>query len=171
MKIDPTKSLNSYYSVYGNYRSVYDDVMSWFGATRLGCVAFLTTAMRHVEIEIPQEGTINGKGISINTEGFESYLKNVLKWTVYVDAADQLRPGDVVITQDREGYIGHPDHVYMFHQWLDQNEGIALVIDNQLNTEKDFIHPRNIVGNHINNVRTSYTPYARHYRCPSAESS
>lgn len=151
-------ALNKYYSVKSNYNKVYKDVMKWYGTTTMGCVAFLSTAMRHTNINIPQSGSMNGKSISLNTEGFEAFVKAKLNWK-QDSVASRLLPGDVVISQDR--YAGHPDHVYMFHAWQDKVKSVAYVIDNQ-----GFTHLRNIVGF---NGPITRRPYARHYRTADSQ--
>lgn len=155
---ETNKKLDTYYADYPKYRAVYNDVMSWFGTTTNGCVAFLSTAMRHVNVAIPQDGKINGYGISTWTEAFEIYVRDELKWNVIADGAELL-PGDVVISEDR--YPGHPDHVYMFHGWHDKILSIGWVVDNQNNTINDYVHKRNVIGDQ---PRLQKRPYARHYR-------
>lgn len=166
---EDNEKLEAYYPIFGNYLSVYDDVASWFApinggsTTRNGCVAFLSTALRHVGVQVPIDGVIAGKGVSINTEGFEAYLRDSLFWEGISDAAELL-PGDLVISQDREGVPGHPDHVYMFHGWQDKVTSVAWVIDNQVdpdNRQQMYIHRRNVVADQ---EKLGKTPYARHYR-------
>lgn len=162
--------LEAYYSVFDNYLKVWDDVARWFAPindgqiTRNGCVAFLSTAMRKIGLGIPIQGSINGKGISINTEGFEAFVRDRLGWVKIQNASD-LRAGDTVISEDR--FPGHPDHVYMFHGWQDKVHSVGWVIDNQVthnNRRGTYIHRRNIVGDQL---EIKKSPYARHYRAPA----
>src|SRR5688500_17370753 len=56
--------LRRYYASKAGYRAVKADVLRWHKTTRNGCVAFASTALRHVGVEIGERDTIDGEGIS-----------------------------------------------------------------------------------------------------------
>jgi hypothetical protein len=122
---DPGRRLARYYSVAANYARVKREVLRWHGTTRNGCVAFVSTALREVGVDIPERGVRNGYGISRITFTLSNYLEHELGWERVAHAA-ALRGGDVVFT------TGYPDHVFVFHAWADRRRWVAVVIDNQV---------------------------------------
>lgn len=111
---------------YGS-RQGYDTVsragMKTLGTRHNGCATWLSHAIRMSGGNIPIEESTNGLRDALKQRG----------WTVIRNRAD-LRPGDVIITKDRAGQPGHPDHVYMFDGWDGQN---PRAVDNQ-----GFVHTR-----------------------------
>ncbi len=115
--------LIDYYANRRNYRSVKRDVVRWHKTTRNGCVAFASTALRHIGIDIPERGKRDGLGISRITFTFSAYLEES-GW-VRIERTVNLIPGDMVFT------TGFPDHVFVFHSWANDDALVANVIDNQ----------------------------------------
>jgi hypothetical protein len=118
-----TERLIDYYASAKNYRRVKRDVLRWHKTTRNGCVAFVSTALRNIGVDIPLREKRDGYGISRITFAFSGYLEE--RGWQRLDAAEQLRPGDVVFT------TGYPDHVFVFHSWRERDEQSAKIIDNQ----------------------------------------
>ena len=77
--------LYAYYSKYSNYQKVTRDVMSWYGTRSNGCVAFMTTALRHVGLAVPKRNDSRGENISLVTRPFSNYLEYELGWTRITD--------------------------------------------------------------------------------------
>jgi hypothetical protein len=151
------KKLFDFYSVRTNYNSVFSDVLKFYPAGRSnGCVAFMSTALRRSGTAVPVSEYINGESVSLVTKPFARYLTERLGWTK-ITSANNLQPGDVVLTEDDARYPSYPAHTYMFYGWSNQRAGIGWVIDNQ-----DFIHERNIFGYGTYN----FTPFAYALRSP-----
>ena len=55
-----SEQLFEYFSQERNYKQVKRDVLDWHGTTRNGCVAFVSTALRHVGMDIPVRGKRDG---------------------------------------------------------------------------------------------------------------
>ncbi len=89
---------------------------------RNGCATYLSYALR-------QSGAIPNMPIHPGTEEFRDELLR-RGWKVIRNPAD-FRPGDVIISRDRAGVPGHPDHVYMYAGSVDGQPGMGHVIDNQ----------------------------------------
>lgn len=117
-------TLAGYYGKRANWRKVRRDVLAWHKTTRNGCVAFVSTALRHVGVDIPVDAERDGWGVSRITFAFSDYLEQELHWTRSTDL-DALRPGDVVFT------TGWPDHVMVFLGWRDADARIARIADNK----------------------------------------
>jgi lysozyme family protein len=134
-----TARLHRFYSVEGNYQSVYDDVMEWRGTTYLSCVAFLSTALRFSGYEVPRILDDTGHQTWEWTQSLSNYL--ISQGWHKSENANELEPGDVVFTiaTGTGDEAGVPDHVYMFSGWDDEDRENAWVIDNQ-----KFLHLRNI---------------------------
>jgi hypothetical protein len=115
--------LMSYYSSRKGYDAVSRAGVRTLGSRHNGCATWLSHAIRQSGGNMPVE---------TNTENFRDALKS-RGWTVIRNRAD-LRPGDVIITKDRKGRPGHPDHVYMFAGWQGSS---PLAVDNQ-----GFTHAR-----------------------------
>ncbi len=115
------------------YRDVIRDVRGWHGTLRNGCVAFVTTALRHVGFSVPD---VRPEGPWSNparvTFSLDAYLADA-GWPSIQDAT-ALRAGDVVFT------TGAPDHVMLFHGWADQAALIAIVSDNQQQRYRRPLH-------------------------------
>ncbi len=113
-------------SFYGS-RQGYDTVsragMRTLGTRHNGCATWLSHAIRMSGGNIPIEESTNGLRDALKSRG----------WTVIRNRAD-LQPGDVIVTKDRAGMPGHPDHIYMFDGWDGQN---PRAVDNQ-----GFAHTR-----------------------------
>jgi len=119
-----TDQLDDYISSKKNYNQVKRDVLEWHGTTRNGCVAFVSTALRNIGVDIPLRGKRDGWGVSRITFALRDYLQQEHGWTKMTDVAE-LVPGDIVFTD------GYPDHVFVFHSWRNERKLIALVTDNQ----------------------------------------
>lgn len=151
------RQLFSYYSVRSNYEDVFAEVLRFYPeGRRNGCVAFMSTALRRSGTPVPLSALMNGESVSLVTLPFSRYLQERLGW-LKITSAQQLQPGDVVLTEDDARYPGYPAHTYMFYGWANQKTGIGLVIDNQ-----DFVHERNIFGYGTYN----FTPFAYALRSP-----
>lgn len=116
------EQLADYYGKAKNYRKVKRDVMRWHKTTRNGCVAFASTALRHLGVNIPQDLKRDGFGVSRITFAFSAYLEE-MAWVRSENFAD-LAAGDLVFT------TGYPDHVFVFHSWADSKEARVHAIDN-----------------------------------------
>lgn len=132
--------LRRYYGSHRGYREVKADVLRWHGTTRNGCVAFASTALRHVGVDIGETAKIDGEGVSRITRVFVQYLEQDLGWTRITDAAE-LAPGDLVFTTDAPCCPGYPAHVVMFDGWSDRARAVARVIDNQGWRRRRAMHP------------------------------
>lgn len=120
----PNDDLIAYYGVRANYNKVKKDVLGWHKTTRNGCAAFVSTALRHVGVDVPQNEKRDGWSISRITFALSDYLEKELGWK-RVESMEQLKPGDVAFT------TGYPDHVFVFAGWKDRDESIAKAIDNK----------------------------------------
>jgi hypothetical protein len=112
-KPDVPARLHAYYGTVAGYQKVHRDVMAWHKTTRNGCVAFASTALRHIGIAIPFDVRKDGFSVSRITGAFSRYLSEDLGWE-RIGSADQLRPGDVVFTVDAPCCPGYPAHVMVF---------------------------------------------------------
>ncbi len=130
-----TEQLFGYFSHKQNYKQVRRDVLEWHGTTRNGCVAFVSTALRNVGMDIPVRGKRDGWGVSRITFALSDYLEEEHGWTKMADVAE-LVPGDIVFTD------GYPDHVFVFHSWNNERKRIASVIDNQGFAIRRPMHPK-----------------------------
>jgi hypothetical protein len=127
---DVTQKLHRYYGSRAGYAKVHRDVMGWHKTTQNGCVAFASTALRHVGIAIPKDVRKNGFSVSRITGAFSRYLSEDLAWT-RVEDPSVLRPGDVVFTTDAPCCPGYPAHVMIFDGWASTDRSAARFIDNQ----------------------------------------
>jgi lysozyme family protein len=146
--------LHSYYSKESNYEAVYDNVLSWYGSTSNGCVAFVSSALRLSGFNVPIELNDEGYNISLWTGALSDYLEQK-GWSKSF-SPETLMPGDVVFTDDGGHGDGVPMHVYVFSRWHDASKRVAWVIDNQ-----KFTHRRNIFagGGGFN-----FTPFSYYLR-------
>lgn len=143
--------LLKHYASPSNYRNIHGEVMRWFGTTRNACVAFISTAMRAVGIDVPKRVNSKGYNISTWTGALSEYLEYELGW-VRITNLSQLLPGDVAFTLDSDGSTRVPAHVFLFVEWSDNSSSWARVIDNQ-----GFLHTRNLSKHNGGN----FTPF--HY--------
>ncbi len=116
----------AHYGSRAGYSQVSRSAMKVLGTRRNGCAAWLSTSIRQAGGGIKVQTTTDGLRDDLLRRG----------WTVIRNKAD-LRPGDVIITKDRKGWKGHPDHVYMFAGWSDRGQTMPLAVDNQ-----GFTHAR-----------------------------
>ncbi|HEY3357120.1 MAG TPA: hypothetical protein VGQ83_27975 [Polyangia bacterium] len=144
--------LLAYYGQPQNYRKVKADVLSWYGTTKDGCVAFASSALRHIGVAVSRDGDYDGERVSLQTRPFSLYLERELGWR-RVTAALALRPGDVVFTREPD----YPWHTYVFVRWKRRAQRIAWVIDNQ-----GFTHVRAVLGPGSGH----WTPFAYALRSP-----
>jgi hypothetical protein len=118
---------------------------------RNGCATYLSYALK-------QSGAVPNMPIHPGTEEFrDALLKS--GWKVIKDPS-QFQPGDVIVSRDRKGWPGHPDHVYMYAGSKDGAPGMGYVIDNQ----GTLVHERNISASG-NKTRAAYA-----LRAPDAKS-
>jgi hypothetical protein len=127
---DVPGALHRYYGSRAGYLEVSRDVLGWHHTRLNGCVAFASTALRHVGVAIPRDAKIDGQGVSRITRSFSLYLETELHWQ-RITAMAALRPGDIVFSTDAPCCPGYPDHVIVFDGWRDRTRAIANVIDNQ----------------------------------------
>ena len=127
---DVTARLHDYYGTRKGYEEVTRDVMKWHKTALNGCVAFASTALRHVGVAIPVDGKLDGLGVSRITGAFSRYLTGELGWS-RVDTMAELHPGDIVFSTDAPCCPGYPNHVMMFDGWSRRDQAVALVVDNQ----------------------------------------
>lgn len=128
--VDVPAKLHRYYGTQAGYTKVHRDVMGWHKTTRNGCVAFASTALRHVGIEIPFDVRKDGFSVSRITRAFSRYLSEDLGWE-RIEAADKLRPGDIVFTVDAPCCPGYPAHVMVFDGWSRRDHSVGRFVDNQ----------------------------------------
>lgn len=121
------ETLARYVASATNDRAVRREVKRWHHTMTNGCVAYASTALRHVGVEIDQNGKLDGDGISRLTRGFSRHLEDKLGWSRVTDAAE-LRAGDLVFTIDV--VPEYPAHVFVFHGWVDRRRKIARISDN-----------------------------------------
>jgi len=131
---------SQFYTNQNNYDAVYRNVMSWFGTTRNACVAFASTALRMLGLNVPQDGILNGERLSLLTKPFSIYMEAKLGW-IRIRDSRALKPGDLVFTIDEPGYPGYPSHVFMHAGYADSARTISWAVDNQ-----DFTHERALQG-------------------------
>ena len=127
--------LADYFGTKKGYRAVKRDVLAWHKTTRNGCVAFASTALRHIGIAVPIDEKRDGWGVSRITFTFSDYLTGDLSWQRIEDPA-ALLPGDLVFT------AGAPDHVFVFHSYKSKRRLIARAIDNQGRQTGRQLQPR-----------------------------
>lgn len=129
-KLDVPAKLHAYYGTQAGYAKVHRDVMGWHKTTRNGCVAFASTALRHIGVAIPFDVRKDGFSVSRITGAFSRYLSEDLGWE-RIDSADNLKVGDVVFTVDAPCCPGYPAHVMVFDGWLKSDHSVGRFVDNQ----------------------------------------
>jgi len=70
----PNRDLADFYRVPAHYRAVAREVLGWHHTTRNGCVAFASTALRRVGVEVPA-----GRARRITLD-LSRYLEEELGW-------------------------------------------------------------------------------------------
>lgn len=105
------------YGTRAGYDSVSRAAMRVLHTRHNGCATWLSEAIRAAGGNVPVNESTNGLRDALKARG----------WTVIRNRSD-LQPGDVIITHDRAGVPGHPDHVYMFGGWAGSN---PKAVDNQ----------------------------------------
>jgi hypothetical protein len=117
------------------FKKVRKDVLGWHKTMRNGCVAMVSTALRHLGVEVPQREQRDGMGVSRITLALQLYLQDDLGWTRFElaseDDDDGLVQGDLIFTTDAACCPGVPAHVMVFLGWKDRERRIAWVVDNQ----------------------------------------
>jgi hypothetical protein len=132
--LDGTMTANSrlarYLASKRNAGKVQRAVARWRKQARRrnGCVAFVTTALRHIGVPVPQDESIDGLALSHITLALSCYLQDRLGWQRISDPFE-LSPGDVVFTQDATCCPGLPAHVCIFLGWSDRDRLIARISD------------------------------------------
>jgi hypothetical protein len=124
---DPPPELATHLRTRGHDRAIRADVLRWHHTMRNGCVAYASTALRHVGIELAERGVLDGDGVSRLTRGFVRYLEDQLGWRRIVDAG-ALAPGDLVFTTDV--IPEYPAHVFVFLGWRSRPRQVAVIADN-----------------------------------------
>jgi hypothetical protein len=151
---DDNAELIAWYGKKNNWRSVKREVLGWHKTTKNGCVAFVSTALRKVGVDVPLDAVVDGEKVSRLTRPLSRWLEDHLGWERIDDVAE-LRAGDVVFTE----HADYPWHVYVFHSWKDRRRRIARVIDNQ-----GFLSARDVLGHGDGN----FTPFAYALRAPAS---
>lgn len=108
-------------------RAIRADVLRWHHTMSNGCVAYASTALRHVGVSIGEREVLDGDGVSRLTRGFVRYLEGGLGWQRITDPA-ALAPGDLLFTTDV--IPEYPAHVFVFLGWKDRRHQIARIADN-----------------------------------------
>lgn len=147
---------SEYFTNEANYNRVYWNVMSWFGSTKNGCVAFASTALRFMGMNIGIDALYNGERVSLLTRPFSSFLENKMGW-IRIRDSKALQPGDLVFTVDEPTAPGYPAHVFMHSGYADAAKKVSLAVDNQ-----DFTHERALAGD----VKKDYSAFAYALRVP-----
>ena len=116
------------------YRAAIRELMGWHGTRHNGCAAFVTTALRGVGFDVPDQ-RLDGpwSNPARLTFSLDAYLERA-GWS-RVDDPAALISGDVVFT------AGAPDHVMLFHRWADAGALVALVSDNQRRRYRRALRP------------------------------
>ncbi|HEU5057979.1 MAG TPA: hypothetical protein VFU21_15715 [Kofleriaceae bacterium] len=116
------------------YRAVVSDMLRWHRTRRRGCVAFVTSALRQVGFEVPDERPAGPWSNPARvTFSLDAYLAD--RGWLRVANPGQLVAGDVVFTE------GAPDHVMVFHGWADRGGAVALVSDNRRHRYRRPLRP------------------------------
>lgn len=144
--------LLDWYGTRKHYKQVRREVVGWHKTTRNACVAFVSTALRKIGVDIPFDAEVDGEKVSRLTRPLSLWLEDQLGWQ-RIDDVDALVPGDVVFTENAE----YPWHVYVFVSWKDADDHIAITLDNQ-----GFRRPRDVLGHGDGN----FTPFAYALRAP-----
>jgi hypothetical protein len=157
---DTGARLVRWYGTRSHWKAVRREVLSWHKTTRNACVAFVSTALRHVDVDVPRDAEVDGEKVSRLTRPLSRWLEEHLGWR-RIDDVDDLEPGDVVFTEHAE----YPWHVFVFEAWDDRTARVALVLDNH-----GFRTPRPLLGDadgaaDVDNG-AGITPFAYALRAP-----
>lgn len=131
--------LSRYVSSPKNDRALRREVKRWHRTLQNGCVAYASTALRHLGVDVDERGKLDGDGISRLTRGFSRHLEEHLGWRRLTDAR-ALRPGDLVFTVDV--VPDYPAHVFVFHGWVDRRRAVARISDNTGHRKARPLFPR-----------------------------
>jgi cell wall-associated NlpC family hydrolase len=151
---DTAARLVEWYGTKKHYRQVRREVLGWHKTTKNACVAFVSTALRRIGVDVPLDAEVDGEKVSRLTRPLSLWLEDRLGWQRIDDVAD-LAPGDVVFTEHAE----YPWHVYVFVAWKDAGDHVAVTLDNQ-----GFRRARDVLGHGDGN----FTPFAYALRAPAA---
>ena len=149
---DTAARLVEWYGARKHYRQVRREVLGWHKTTKNACVAFVSTALREIGVEVPLDAEVDGEKVSRLTRPLSLWLEERLGWR-RIDDVDELAPGDVVFTE----HADYPWHVYVFVAWKDAGEHLAITLDNQ-----GFRRVRDVLGHGDGN----FTPFAYALRAP-----
>ena len=96
-------ALASHLASRAHDRAIRADVLGWHHTMTNGCVAYASTALRHVGVAIGEREVLDGDGVSRLTRGFVRYLEDTLGFTRLTDPR-ALAPGDLarIVHQDVE---------------------------------------------------------------------
>lgn len=122
---DTGGDLVRWYGAPAHYREVRRDVLGWHKTTRNGCVAFASTALRHVGVAVPERGYV--RRITLD---FSRFLEGDLGWVRVADPR-ALAPGDLVFTTDADCCPGYPAHVFVVASWVSRPRLVVRAIDNR----------------------------------------
>jgi hypothetical protein len=157
---DDGAKLLAWYGKRAHWKKVRRQVLKWHGTTSNACVAFLSTAMRDVGLDVPRDAQVDGESVSRLTRPFSRWLEEHLGWSRISELGD-LAPGDVVFTEHAE----YPWHVFVFDAWVDEDARIALVLDNH-----GFLKRRPLLGDEAGQADVDngagVTPFAYALRAP-----
>ena len=116
------------------YRAVVSDMLRWHHTRRRGCVAFVATALRHVGFEVPDERPAgpwsNPARVTFSLDAFLAREG----WPRLADPA-RLVAGDILFSE------GAPDHVMVFHGWVDRAGAVAEVSDHRRHRYRRPLRP------------------------------
>lgn len=124
-----SRSLAAHLASRAHDREIRADVLGWHHTMSNGCVAYASTALRHVGVDIGERAVLDGDGVSRLTRGFVRTLEDELGWQRLTEDG-ALRPGDLLFTTDAPCCPGYPAHVFVFLGWKDTRHRIARIADN-----------------------------------------
>lgn len=129
-----SQSVDALYVDADHWQRVADDAYAYLarfgldGRTSPACATFLSYALMDLGgVDLP-DMKYEKYALRINTTSLSDYLRHELGWQ-YVGSHVALAPGDAVFTRPLTEGSSHPTHVYMFHEWID--EQYAFITDNQ----------------------------------------
>jgi hypothetical protein len=157
---DTGADLVTWYGKRAHWKQVRREVLDWHGTTRNACVAFLSTALRDIGVDVPRDAEMEGERVSRLTRPMSLWLEDHLGWT-RVDDLAALRPGDVVFTE----HAAYPWHVFVFVAWIDRDARVARVLDNHgWNQSRPLLG--DVSGDDLDAGR-GITPFAYALRAPA----
>lgn len=124
-----SQSLAAHLTSRARDRAIRADVLAWHRTMTNGCVAYASTALRHIGVAIDERGVLDGDGVSRLTRGLVRHLEDGLGWQ-RITAAAALAPGDLLFTTDVACCPGYPAHVFVFLGWKHARRQIARIADN-----------------------------------------